>query len=135
MNEPDLTIDPARLTYPAGHAPATRYAGTYEYTAECFDKIAGSFLFWGPYLDLDPGVCVVEFLGEVAGQFCVEFIHDSGRMRIKQITVDDFAAPVCLVLRRAVARFEIRGIKTRSLERLKLDAIRLHYAYRPVEAA
>ncbi len=93
--------------------------------------MAGSFLFWGPYLDLDAGVYVVKFLGEIEGQFSAEFIHDSGRMRIKQITVDDFEMPACVVLQRSVTRFEIRGIKTRAVERLRLDGVRLNCVYRP----
>jgi hypothetical protein len=131
VTEPELLIHPVRLSYPeasSGSVPP-RGAGAYEYTADRFDAVSGSFLFWGPYLDLKAGVYVVDFIGEVEGRFSVEFIHDGGKMRVKQIELDDFDAPACVVLVQAVEKFEIRGLKTRELKRLRLEGIRLRCVY------
>lgn len=124
-------INPARLTYPAVDGRvAPRYGVAYEYTADRFDQVPGSFLFWGPYLDLDAGVYVINFVGQVEGRLSLEFIHDSGKMRIKRIDLDDFAAPACVVLVRTVRALEIRALKTPTLERLRLEGIRIQCVYR-----
>ena len=132
MIELEQPIDAARLSYPeiAGGAPTPLVGGVYEYTSDGFDQVPGSFLFWGPYLDLDAGVYVLNFIGEVEGELTVEFIHDTGKMRIKRISLGDLATPACVVLIRAVSKFEIRGVKTRALRRLRLEGIRLQCVHR-----
>lgn len=136
MSEQEVLIRPAQLTFAAVTDGAERrYGAAYEYTADKFDKVAGSFLFWGPYLDLDAGVYVLDFIGEVEGGLAVEFIHDFGRMRIKRLTLGDFASPACIVLVRSVKKFEIRAIKTPTLKQLKLEGIRLHCVYRGAAGA
>ena len=132
MSELELLIDAARLSYPeaAGGAPGPRVGGVYDYTADGFGQVPGSFLFWGPYLDLDPGVYVLNFIGEVEGELSVEFIHDMGKIRIKRVSLSDLGTAVCVVLVQAVNRFEIRGVKTRALHRLRLEGIRLHCVHR-----
>jgi hypothetical protein len=136
VTEPELLIDAAQLSYPdaSGGAVSPRGGDAYEYTADRFENVSGAFLFWGPYLDLKPGVYVADFLGEVEGRFSVEFIHDDGKMRVKQIELDNFDAPACIVLPQAIEKFEIRGLKTRGLKRLKLEGIRLRCVYRGVGA-
>jgi hypothetical protein len=131
VTEAELLIDAARLSYPdvSGGAAALPITGTYEYAADRFDAVSGSFLFWGPYLDLKAGVYVVDFIGEVEGRFSVEFIHNGGKMRVKQTEFDNFDAPACVVLLQAVEKFEIRGQKTRALRRLRLEGIRLRCVY------
>ena len=131
MTEPELLIYPAELTYPAAadHVPPPRGRTAYQYTAERFDRLPGSLLFWGPYLDLKAGVYVLNFIGEVEGRLSLEFTYDSGRMRIKRIELGEFAAPVCIVLVRAARAFEIRALKTPALDRLRLDGIRLQRVY------
>jgi hypothetical protein len=132
VSEVELLIDAVRLSYPeaADGAPEPRAGAAYEYSADRFDQVSGSFLFWGPYLDLDAGVYVLTFIGEVEGEFTVEFIHDMGKMRVKRIDLGDFATPACVVLVRAVRKFEIRGLKTHALRRLRLDGVRLHCVHR-----
>jgi hypothetical protein len=132
VGELELLIDAARLSYPeaAGGGPGPRGGGAYDYVADGFDKVSGSFLFWGPYIDLEAGVYVLNFLGEVEGELAVEFIHDMGKIRVKRIGISDFRAPACVVLLRPAAKFEIRGLKTRALRRLRLEGIRLQCAYR-----
>jgi hypothetical protein len=132
VSEEELLIDAARLSYPeaAGRTPGRGVGGVYEYAADGFDKVPGSFLFWGPYLDLDAGVYALYFLGQVEGELSVEFIHDMGKMRVKRISLSDLDAPACVVLVQAVKKFEIRGLKTRALHRLRLEGIRLHCVHR-----
>ena len=136
MNDPELLIQAARLTYPdaIGDAPAMHAGDAYEYTADNFDRVSGSFLFWGPYLDLDAGVYVLNFIGEVEGELAVEFLHDTGKMRVKRIGLSDFEPPTCIVLVRAVSKFEIRGLKTRALARLRLEGIRVQCVHRVAES-
>jgi hypothetical protein len=136
VSESELIITAAHLTYPtASGRMSDRYSGTYEYTADHFDNVVGSFLFWGPYLDLGAGVYVLDFIGEVAGRLSLEFLHDAGKIRIKRIDIGEFAAPACVVLVRSVHAFEIRALKTQPLERLRLDAIRLQCVYHAGAAA
>jgi hypothetical protein len=135
VNELELTIGPTWFTYPAaGCGAVPRYGSSYEYTADCFDRVAGSLLFWGPYLDLAAGVYLLDFVGAVDGRLSLEFVHDSGRMRIKRIELDDFRMPACVVLVEAVNGFEMRALKTRALQRLTLDGVRLQCVYPGAES-
>lgn len=134
MYELELMIGPAELSYPAASdGAAVGRGGAYEYGQDRFADVAGPFLFWGPYLDLAAGVYVADFHGEVQGRLSLEFVHDSGRMRIKRIDLDDFGKPACIVLLTAVKGLEIRALKTQALERLRLEGIRIQCVYRAAQ--
>ncbi|HVC54027.1 MAG TPA: hypothetical protein VND87_18555 [Stellaceae bacterium] len=132
---PYLTIGAADLTCAQSRPGQDRVAllrrGTIEYHAEWRENLAGSRLFWGPYVALAAGVYLLAFSGGVEGELTLDFAHRGGNVLLKRVGLTDFAAPVCLVLTEPAADFEMQAVKTRELRALKLEAIAFHRVYTP----
>ena len=86
-------------------------------------SIAKDNIFYGPYSTISPGVYLFAFNGEVEGELKVDFAYQEGATVLKTLTIDNFLDPVCLAVTKTLAKFEVRGFKTPSLNALKLDSI------------
>jgi len=97
--------------------------GCIEYAVEKYQEVPAKFVFFGPYITLDPGVYFFSFLGSLDGTLEVNFCGMAGRCILKDVTLTSFDAPICLALLEAVSDFEIRGRKTDRLTALRLEGI------------
>jgi hypothetical protein len=85
--------------------------------------VTTDLIFYGPYLTLAPGVYLFEFNGQLDGELKVDFVYQEGAVVLKKVAIDKFLDPVCLAVTKTLAKFEVRGFKTPSLNALKLDSI------------
>jgi hypothetical protein len=119
-----LILGPDDLGYPdpyAGGENAIHRNGVIEYD-DRQREVDEPVLFFGPYIDLDPAIYLFRFVGELRGMLRVRFTRQSGTP-IKEVTIDNFDEPLCLVLIREVTEFEVVGEKTPSLVSLRIDSI------------
>ena len=86
-------------------------------------SIAGEIIFYGPYSTLSPGVYLFGFNGELDGELRIDFAYKEGDAVLKTLTIHNFIDPVCLAVTKTLAKFEVRGFKTPSLNALKLESI------------
>lgn len=107
--------------------------GIIAYSSEFADKIPGHFLFWGPYLELAPGVYLVTFGGRLDGRLTVDFACNRGGTALKSVVVEDLSEAICLVLMQPVGDLEIRATKSAALRRLSLETVTIQCAYLAAE--
>jgi hypothetical protein len=81
------------------------------------------FIFYGPYLTLPPGVYLFGFNGKLDGELAIDFADQEGTVILKKLTIKDLLDPACLAVTKTLAKFEVRGFKTPSLNTLRLDSI------------
>jgi len=126
-----FTIRAADLTCDAGFrpdsGPAARRDDAIQYRAEAHDRIAGRFIFYGPYIHLEPGVYLLTFEGQLDGPLILDFACSGGKTRLKTLTIGNFADPVCLVLTQPAPQFEVRGATTASLQSMRLESISVDF--------
>ncbi len=101
---------------------AIRCNGVIEYDVGRHGEIDEPVLFFGPYICLDPGVYLFRFNGNLQGQLRVRFAHRCG-VPIKEVTLENFREPLCLVLRQEVTDFEVVAGKTPALRSLQIETI------------
>ena len=80
-------------------------------------------IFYGPYCTLPPAVYLFWFNGEVHGELKIDFADEDGRTILRERLVSAFTEPCCLAVTQTLARFEVRGHRTPSLKRLRLDSV------------
>jgi hypothetical protein len=100
-----------------------RHGDSIVFNAAEHGSMATDCIFFGPYLTLPSGVYLFEFNGQLDGELKVDFADQQGVVILKKLTIDDFSDPVCLAVTKTLARFEVRGFKTPSLNALRLDSI------------
>jgi hypothetical protein len=120
-----LVLSPDDLGYPDPYAGDGAQAICRNGVIEYDDRqraVDEPVLFFGPYISLDPAIYLFRFIGDLRGVLRVRFTHQSGTP-IKEVTIDNFREPLCLVLSREVTEFEVVGEKTPSLTALRIDSI------------
>ena len=80
-------------------------------------------IFYGPYWMLPPAVYLFWFHGELDGYLKINFADQDGGVILKERTINNFMDPLCLSVTRTLARFEVRGFRTPSLNAMRLDSI------------
>lgn len=125
-----MTFGAAQFSSP----PCCRNAGDFydviEYTPALAASIPGKHVFWGPYVDLDPGVYVFTLRGSLDGELTFDFACNHGSVSLKSVTLRDLSQPVCLALSEPVKDLELRAVKGSALRLLKLTALSITCAYR-----
>lgn len=97
--------------------------GYIEYAFEKYEDVPARFVFFGPYITLDPGIYFFSFLGSLEGALEINFCGFTTHRTLKDVTLSNFDTPICLTLLEAVNDFEIRGRKTDQLTALRLEGI------------
>ena len=101
-----------------------------QFSSEDFDdQPVGKHLFWGPYLELKPGVYIATVQGKLKGHLTLEVVYRGGNSVIKKQTIDELNPLVCFVLLQPVQDLEIRAVKTPGFKTLTLEAVSLSCAY------
>jgi hypothetical protein len=72
-------------------------------------------IFYGPYLTLPPSVYLFQFNGELDGDLKIDFAAQEGRTILRTHTIGNFLDPLCLTVTQTLAKFEVRGFSTPSL--------------------
>ena len=80
-------------------------------------------IFYGPYWTLPPAVYLFWFHGELDGYLKINFADQDGSVILKERMINNFIDPQCLSVTRPLARFEVRGFRTPSLNAVRLDSI------------
>ena len=103
-------------------SPSLRASDALHFDAETHTEPDGAFLFFGPYIPLNPGVYLFAFRGELDGTLLVDFAHDGGPV-LKEVGITGFDQPVCVVVTKPLGNFEVRGRKTAETRTMRLSAI------------
>lgn len=100
-----------------------RHGAVIEYRNRPHAGIGDDTLFFGPYIPLTPAIYLFTLDGDIEGSMTLEFVHEAGSVVLKQQEIESFRDPVCLAVVEPLTNFEIRGRRSASLERLRLEAI------------
>ena len=111
-----------------GGRNALRQDGAIEFDEARHQAGPGQTLFYGPYIALEPGVYLLTFSGSLDGALMLDFAHDGGRS-FRELEVESFARPVCLVVTEPLGDFEVRGRKSPSLRSLRLEGVEVERVY------
>jgi hypothetical protein len=121
-----FTITANDLTYPDDYVVngrnMLRIGNSIVYNAARYAE-ARDNIFYGPYLTLPPSVYLFGFNGELDGELKIDFAAQEGRTVLRTHTIASFLDPLCLTVTQTLAKFEVRGFRTRSLNVLRLDYI------------
>jgi hypothetical protein len=122
-----FTISPIEFSCPDDYVldgrNMLRHGDSIVFNAGEHGSTPTDLVFYGPYLTLAPGVYLFGFNGQLDGDLKVDFAAQQGAMVLKTLTLNNFLDPVCLAVTKTLAKFEVRGFKTPSLNALKLDSI------------
>jgi hypothetical protein len=91
-------------------------------------------IFYGPYWTLPSAVYFFWLNGELDGELKIDFADRDGGVILKEHLLRDFADPLCMVVTRALERFEVRGYRTPSLKILRLNSVAVEAIRFPASA-
>lgn len=131
----ELTFAAAQFSCPAACRRGAGFHDSIEYSQQASDAVSEKYVFWGPYIELDPGVYLFTFRGELEGELTFDFACEQGRVSLKTVTLNNFAQPICLVLTEGVKDLELRGIKGAGLKSLRIAALSVTCAYQVEQSA
>src|ERR1051325_1180089 len=98
-----------------------------EYERQLHEPIPEDVLFFGPYVALPSGVCILSFHGRLDGELTLNFAHQGGGQTIKAVTISSFEQPLCIVIPTPVKDFEISGVRTPRLEFMRLETVAVEH--------
>jgi hypothetical protein len=122
-----FTITPSDLFCPEAYITddnsSLRQDDFLEYDCKIHRAISERTVFWGPYIPLDAGVYLFTFHGRLVGDLVINFSCAAGASVLKEVNVNNFDQPICLIITKPVDEFEVRGRKTDTLEHMRVERI------------
>lgn len=109
------------------HEMSLRRDERLEYDHLLHERAADDCIFFGPYIALLPGVCVLKFDGELDGELDIGFVHASGNQSLRRVTITSFEQPLCLVVPQWITDFEIQARRTATLKQMTLRSIAVEH--------
>jgi len=127
LDSRDIIIEPRKLSLKrayAGPADPILRDGRIVYDASRHAGVEEDVLFYGPYINLEPGKFELSFSASIHGEFRVEVTEHFGEP-IAQFTLDGTSAPARFTLRSPAQKFEIVLSRTANSKMIDLASIRL----------